>query len=291
MIGALAEIAEPERFSQLVMVGPSPRYINDDGYVGGFGEEDISELLESLGSNYLGWSSVMAPVIVGNPDRPQLGHELTESFCRMDPEVARRFARTTFLSDSREDLPRISTPTLVLQCREDAIAPREVGEYVASTIPDASLVVLDATGHCPNLSAPEETISAIRDFVEQHPERVGTTSVTERVAAAAFHDALLEDDPVLLYEQAPCGYLSTTPDGIIVKANQTFLTWLGYDADDVVGRSFAEPDDRRRPDLPRDPLRPAAADAGPRPRDRGGPDPRPTTAGSRCCSTRPSATA
>ncbi len=169
MIGALAEIAEPERFARLVMVGPSPRYINDDGYTGGFGEEDISELLESLGSNYLGWSSAMAPVIVGNPDRPQLGHELTESFCRMDPEVARRFARTTFLSDSRDDLPRISTPTLVLQCRDDVIAPREVGEYVASTIPDATMVVLDATGHCPNLSAPEETISAIEDFLAHQP--------------------------------------------------------------------------------------------------------------------------
>ena len=171
MIGALAEIADPQRFSRLVMVGPSPRYIDDDPYVGGFSEADISELLESLGSNYLGWSSAMAPVITGNPDRPELGQELTESFCRMDPDVARRFATTTFLSDSRDDLPRISTPTLVLQCRDDAIAPTVVGEYVAAAVPDATLVLLDATGHCPNLSAPAETIAAIAAFLEQRADR------------------------------------------------------------------------------------------------------------------------
>ena len=166
MIGALAEIAEPDRFASLVMVGPSPRYIDDDDYVGGFSEPDIRDLLDSLGSNYLGWSSAMAPVIVGNADRPELGQELTESFCRMDPDVARRFASTTFLSDSRDDLPRISTPTLVLQCSADVIAPQAVGEYVARTIPDATLVLMEATGHCPNLSAPDETIAAITAFLE-----------------------------------------------------------------------------------------------------------------------------
>jgi sigma-B regulation protein RsbQ len=167
MIGALAVIEAPERFDTLVMVSPSPRYIDDVDYVGGFAREDIDELLESLASNYLGWSSTMAPVIVGNPERPALGDELTASFCRMDPEIARQFATTTFLSDNRDDLPKISVPTLVLQCSHDAIAPTAVGRYVADAVPDGTLVQLAATGHCPNLSAPEETVTAIDDYLRQ----------------------------------------------------------------------------------------------------------------------------
>jgi sigma-B regulation protein RsbQ len=166
MIGVLAAIDEPDRFAKLVLVGPSPRYIDDDGYVGGFAEEDVNELLDSLASNYLGWSSAMAPVIMGNPDRPELGAELTESFCRADPEIARQFARATFLSDNRADLPRITTPTLVLQCTDDAIAPIAVGEYVRDHVPNASMVLLDAVGHCPNLSAPDATTAAIAMFVD-----------------------------------------------------------------------------------------------------------------------------
>jgi sigma-B regulation protein RsbQ len=165
MIGVLASLREPQRFARLVLVGPSPRYIDDDGYVGGFAEADVRELLASLDSNYLGWSSAMAPVIMGNPDRPELGEELTASFCRTDPEIAREFAQVTFLSDNRADLPAVRTPTLVVQCRDDAIAPIAVGEYVRDAIPHSDFVVLDATGHCPNLSAPEQTIAAIRTFV------------------------------------------------------------------------------------------------------------------------------
>ena len=165
MIGALAAIEEPERFAKLVFVGPSPRYIDDEGYTGGFGEDDISELLDSLESNYLGWSTAMAPVIMGNADRPELSEELTASFCRTDPEIARRFARVTFLSDNRADLARVATPTLVLQCSNDAIAPVSVGEFVRDSMPDATLVMLDATGHCPNLSAPSETADAIAAFL------------------------------------------------------------------------------------------------------------------------------
>jgi sigma-B regulation protein RsbQ len=167
MIGALAVVEAPERFATLVMVGPSPRYIDDGDYTGGFSREDIDELLESLGSNYLGWSSAMAPMIVGNSERPELGDELTASFCRMDPDIARRFATTTFLSDNRQDLPNVAVPTLVLQCSADVIAPPAVGAYVASAVPDATLVQLAATGHCPNLSAPEETVAAIEDFLRQ----------------------------------------------------------------------------------------------------------------------------
>ena len=167
MIGVLAARRAPELFARLVLVGPSPRYVDDaaDGYVGGFSEEDIAGLLESLESNYLGWSGAMAPVIMGNPDVPELGAELTESFCRTDPEIARRFARVTFLSDNRADLAEVTVPTLVLQCTQDVIAPMSVGAYVVEHMPDASLVVLDATGHCPNLSAPDATTAAIDAFV------------------------------------------------------------------------------------------------------------------------------
>jgi sigma-B regulation protein RsbQ len=167
MIGALAAVAEPERFSRLVMVGPSPRYIDDDGYTGGFSREDIDGLLESLESNYLGWSGAMAPVIMGNEDRPELGEELTGLFCATDPEIAAHFARVTFLSDNRADLPRVPVPTLVLQCSADVIAPVGVGAYVHEHLPDSTLVQLQATGHCPNLSAPQETTAAIQAFLAE----------------------------------------------------------------------------------------------------------------------------
>ncbi len=165
MIGVLAAVREPDRFAKLVLVGPSPRYIDDGAYVGGFSEADIADLLESLDSNFLGWSSAMAPVIMGNPERPELGEELTASFCRSDPEIARRFARVTFLSDNRADLARVRTPCLVLQCANDAIAPVAVGTYVSDALPDSSFVLLEATGHCPNLSAPDQTADAIAAFV------------------------------------------------------------------------------------------------------------------------------
>ena len=165
MMGVLAAAAAPELFAKLVLIGPSPCYLDDADYVGGFSVEDINDMLESLESNYLGWSSVMAPVVMGRPDRPELGNELTESFCRTDPSIARRFARVTFLSDNRDDLRAVATPTLVLQCANDVIAPVSVGEFVRDRMPNASMVLLHATGHCPNLSAPEETAAAIEHFV------------------------------------------------------------------------------------------------------------------------------
>jgi sigma-B regulation protein RsbQ len=165
MIGVLAAGMAPERIGALVMVAPSPRYIDDDGYRGGFSAEDIDELLESLESNYLGWSAAMAPVIMGNADRPELGEELKNSFCATDPDMARVFARTTFLSDSRDDLKAVTVPTLILECAQDVIAPREVGAFVHETTPGSNLVTLDATGHCPHLSAPEATNEAIADFL------------------------------------------------------------------------------------------------------------------------------
>ncbi|MEU3509452.1 alpha/beta hydrolase [Streptomyces longwoodensis] len=165
MTGVLAAARAPERIGALVMVGPSPRYIDDEGYRGGFSAADIDELLDSLESNYLGWSAVMAPVIMGNPERPELGDELKNSFCATDPDMARVFARTTFLSDSRDDLKTVSVPTLVLECTEDVIAPREVGAFVHRSIPGSTLLTLEATGHCPHLSAPEATNEALRTFL------------------------------------------------------------------------------------------------------------------------------
>ena len=165
MIGVVAAKKAPEIFDQLVLVGPSPRYIDDEDYVGGFSEEQIHELLEFLDSNHMGWSETMAPVIMGNPGRPELGQELTNSFCRTEPEIAKHFARTTFLSDNRADLTQVRVRSLILQCSEDVIAPQCVGEYVHRHLPGSEFVLLNATGHCPNLSAPDETIAAIKAFL------------------------------------------------------------------------------------------------------------------------------
>lgn len=165
MIGALASIKAPGLFSELVMVGPSPRYTNDGDYFGGFEDDDIADLLSSLEANPMAWSEAMAPAIMGVPERPELGQELTESFCRLDPKIAVDFARATFMSDNRDDLPKISARTLVLQCQQDIIASEKVGIYVRDNIPDATLTILEATGHCPNLSAPDEVIASIRAFL------------------------------------------------------------------------------------------------------------------------------
>jgi sigma-B regulation protein RsbQ len=169
MIGLLAANREPERFKALVLVGPSPRYINDDNYTGGFSRADIEGLLNTLDSNYLGWSTTMAPVIMGNADRPELGEELTNSFCQTDPEIASAFAHVTFFSDNRKDLGQVKVPALILQCSDDVIAPIEVGQYVHREMPGSQLVMMKATGHCPNLSAPEETVAAMKTFLASLP--------------------------------------------------------------------------------------------------------------------------
>ncbi|WP_306210099.1 alpha/beta fold hydrolase [Actinoplanes sp. RD1] len=166
MIGILAAIREPERFADLILVGPSPSYIDDGDYIGGFSRLDIDEMMVSLDSNYLGWSSVIAPIIMANPQHPELALELVNSFCATDPEIAKRFAHVTFLSDNRADLPKVRTPALVLQCTDDVIAPVAVGRYVHEQLAESTLVIMNATGHCPNLSAPEETVAAIRTYLK-----------------------------------------------------------------------------------------------------------------------------
>lgn len=165
MIGVLASKAAPGMFSKLVLVGPSPSYINDGDYVGGFERQDIEELLQFMDSNFLGWSSALAPQIMGRPDRPELAEELRNSFCRTDPEIAKHFARTTFLSDNRADLEGVEVPSLILQCSDDLIAPEVVGRYLNDRLPQSELRQLKATGHCPNLSAPEETTEAIKAWL------------------------------------------------------------------------------------------------------------------------------
>jgi sigma-B regulation protein RsbQ len=167
MIGMLANIEKPEYFAAQVMIGPSPCYINDGDYFGGFGRKDIEGLLETLESNYLGWSSNMAPAIMGTPEKPELSQELTNSFCRTDPKIAAQFARVTFLSDNRADLPKLKAPTLVLQCSDDIIAPLQVGEYLERTLPDCTKVVIKNQGHCPHMSSPGPCTDAMDTFLAQ----------------------------------------------------------------------------------------------------------------------------
>lgn len=165
MIGTLAAKEKPDYFDALIFLGPSPRYINDSDYIGGFERKDIEDLLDVMESNYLGWSKSMAPVIMGNKDKPDLQEELTESFCATDPEIAKQFARVTFLSDNRPDLPLVELPTLTLQCSDDALAPLAVGEYINQKMANNEMIVLKATGHCPHLSAPEETIAIMKKYL------------------------------------------------------------------------------------------------------------------------------
>lgn len=166
MVGVLAAIREPDLFDRLVLIGPSPCYIDEGDYMGGFSRAQLEELIGFLDENPLGWSQAMAPAIMGHPDRPELSGELAASFCRTDPQVAKSFARVTFLSDNREDLPRLQTPALILQCSQDVIAPNSVGEYMHRHMPSSRLTILEATGHCPHLSSPDETIGAMKSFLE-----------------------------------------------------------------------------------------------------------------------------
>ena len=165
MVGMLAAIEQPKYFSKMIMISPSPSYINDSEYVGGFERKDIEGLLEMMDKNYIGWANFLAPSVMGNGDKPHLGKELTQSFCSTDPVIARRFAEATFLSDNRTDLKYNKTDALVLQCTDDMIAPLEVGDYLAKNLPHSILRVMKATGHCPHMSHPEEVIELMKEFL------------------------------------------------------------------------------------------------------------------------------
>jgi len=168
VIGLLASVDAPEKFKCQIMIGPSPCYINEGDYIGGFSRADVEELCNTIDNNYLGWSGTMAPAIMGAPEKPELGVELTNSFCRTDPEIAKHFARTTFLSDHRDALSKSITPSLILQCSDDFIAPRTVGEYMHKTMPDAELCIIDNVGHCPHLSSPDASTRAIENYLTKH---------------------------------------------------------------------------------------------------------------------------
>jgi len=165
MVGILAANREPDRFERLILIGPSPRYINDAPYVGGFERKDIEGLFEMMDRNFIGWANFLAPAIMKNPDRPELGEELTSSFCSTDPVIARRFAEATFLADNRDDLERVTVPSLILQCSDDMVAPTEVGEYLHRKLPGSTFRLMKATGHCPHMSDPEETVALIKDYL------------------------------------------------------------------------------------------------------------------------------
>jgi sigma-B regulation protein RsbQ len=166
VVGILAHIREPERFERLILIGPSPCYINDPpDYVGGFERSDITALLDVMEKNYMGWANYLAPVVMKNQEQPELTRELEASFCSTDPEIARRFAEATFFSDNRSDLAKVKIPALIMQCSEDSIAPLEVGEYLQRTLPQSTLRVMKATGHCPHMSHPDETIQIIKEYL------------------------------------------------------------------------------------------------------------------------------
>ena len=166
MIGALASLQAPQYFSKLIFVAPSPRYINDENYFGGFSEEDLEGLLEVMENNFAGWANFLAPIVMKNPDLPSLTSELEESFCASDPYITKRFARVTFFSDNRKEMQQLDIPVLILQCADDSIAPENIGDYMHESINCSVLVKMEATGHCPHMSHPEETISAIKNFLE-----------------------------------------------------------------------------------------------------------------------------
>jgi sigma-B regulation protein RsbQ len=168
MIGILAAIKEPEYFADMILIGPSPCYINEVGYKGGFERNDIEDLLDTMDSNYIGWANFMAPAIMKNPERPELSEELAESFCSTDPVVARQFAMATFLSDNRKDLMKLRRPSLLMQCSDDLIAPFEVGNYLHAHLNDSVLRIMKATGHCPHMSHPEETTFLMKEYLKKY---------------------------------------------------------------------------------------------------------------------------
>lgn len=219
IIGLLASIRDPERFDRIVMVGPSPCYLNEPGgYQGGFEREALEGLLDMMEKNNIGWASFLAPVIMKNSGRPELTEELEESFCSTDPAIAHNFAKVTFFSDNRDDLPRATVPSLILQSADDAIAPVSVGEYIHQHMPQSTYKLLEATGHCAHMSHPEQVIRAMREYLpsRRHPE-------------AGKSGARL---------QLPCGFLVFNLDGEILEANNKLLEWLGYSPEVLTGGSI-----------------------------------------------------
>ncbi|USQ97499.1 alpha/beta fold hydrolase [Caulobacter sp. RL271] len=163
MIGVLAAARRPDLFAGLVLIGASPRFANDGDYVGGFDMRDLEELLDLLEKNQLDWSAAIAPAVV---DDAAWQSEWRESVCRVDPVIAGDFARATFLSDHRADCGQVTTPTLLIECSDDTLAPAQVGAFVQAAIGGSRRVILKATGHSPHLTSPAAVVAAMRDFLE-----------------------------------------------------------------------------------------------------------------------------
>lgn len=220
IIGLLASIREPERFERIIMIGPSPCYLNDSsGYVGGFERDALEGLLDMMKKNDIGWASFLAPVIMQNDDRPELTRELKESFCSTDPVIARNFAEVTFFSDNRDDLPKATVPSLILQSSEDAIAPTAVGEYVHRRLPQSTYKLLKATGHCPHMSHPAEVVAAMKNYL------LSESKLVVRKPSNKIHEL-------------PCGFLSLDLNSKILMLNDKLLQWLDYDLKDLQGISI-----------------------------------------------------
>lgn len=167
MIGALASIERPDLMEQMIMIGPSPYYLNEPGYSGGFDKTDVDALLDMMEINFREWAKYLAPVAMGEAAEPDMTKSFENTLCSNDPNIARKFAEVTFTSDSRDVLGEVKTPTLILQTQYDAIAPVEVGQYIHANIPSSELVLMEATGHNPHISYPEETVACISAYLNK----------------------------------------------------------------------------------------------------------------------------
>jgi sigma-B regulation protein RsbQ len=168
MIALLASVMEPQRFSRLIFIGASPRYLNDVDYHGGFEQSDLDALYAAMSANYEAWAcGFFAPLMMGNPERPSLAREYAATLAAIRPDIALAVARAIFQSDFRAHLPRLTLPTLIIQSSDDKAVPPNVGRYLAAKIPKSQLVNINAQGHVPHLSAPDEVIRAIRAYLAE----------------------------------------------------------------------------------------------------------------------------
>lgn len=166
MIGILASIEKPEYFENLILIGSSPRYLNEHpNYHGGYDESDIEELITMMEMNFSGWATLAAANFMNNPDRPLLTEQLIEVYNEEDPAMMKSFAEVVFLSDHRQDLPEVTIPSLIMQCSEDSIVPLESAEYLHKHLKNSKLIVMEATGHYPQISYPEETVNTILEYI------------------------------------------------------------------------------------------------------------------------------